>query len=149
TQILGTVVISGPGPNQWVVNQPEAPLSTIVSGMTATVPSPTPGVSTVHVVEGFSSAWEPKNVAMTLSNGTGSSFPHTYTNGATNYSPDVAQNVPGVNFYSESGFEWLNDGANGPPSPNPPAGYGFASVADIGHPLFFAGYATIDPKITN
>jgi hypothetical protein len=151
TQILATVAISGPGPNQWVVTMPttnEVALSTIEPGITATVPSPTPGTSTVHVVEGFASAWEPKNLAMTLANATGSSFPYSYLNGMTNYPPDVAQNVPGVFYNAESGFEWLNNSPNGPPSPNPPVGYG-AAVADTGNPLFYAGFAAFDPGIMN
>jgi hypothetical protein len=81
-------------------------------------------------------------------NATGTSFPHTYTTPNTNYPADVAQNVPGVLYNSESGFEWLNNGANGPPSPNPPLGYGPASVANIGNPLFWAGAALFDPGIS-
>jgi len=95
------------------------------------------GAPIVRLMEGFASAWKVKNVAMTLSNSTfGSPVAASYNyNGMTNYPSDLNQNVPGVNYNTESGFEFISLAANPapgstPPSPfgNPPAGFGAGSA---------------------
>jgi hypothetical protein len=91
------------------------------------------GTPIVRLMEGFASAWKVKNVAMTLANSTfGSPVPASYNyNGSTTYPSDLNQNVPGVNYNTESGFEFISlaanpSGSSTPPSPfgNPPAGFG-------------------------
>jgi hypothetical protein len=78
----------------------------------------------VRLQEGFASAWKVKNVAQTLANGTFSGTGYTY-NGGTLYPTDVNQNVPGVNFNTESGFEYQ---AGLTPGTNPPPGFGTGTV---------------------
>jgi hypothetical protein len=76
--------------------------------------------------EGFASAWKVKNVAAILANGTyGTPVPNDYNyNGGTTYpTADDNQNVPGVNYNTESGFEFAPS-PNVTPSPNPPTGFG-------------------------
>ena len=60
---------------------------------------------------------------------------------------DDAQNVPGINYQTESGFEWRNNSTNGPPSPNPPAGYGSSPVPNLGNPLNSVGAGGTDTGI--
>ncbi len=64
--------------------------------------------------EGFPSAWKEKNIAVHLANTAGGISSATYP-------ADVSQDVPGANYFSESGFERTGT------SPNPltpPPGYG-------------------------
>jgi hypothetical protein len=93
----------------------------------------------IRFAEGFSNSWKPKNIAQTLANGTASSAsgdgflysPNNPTNPNTiNYPKDLNQNVPGVNYYTESGFEFTSTTAN--PAPNPPNGFltGLAVTGD-------------------
>jgi hypothetical protein len=91
------------------------------------------GTPIVRLQEGFASAWKVKNVAMTLANSTyGVPVANDYNyNGGTAYPADLNQNVPGVNYNTESGFEFISTAANPgsgstPPSPfgNPPQGFG-------------------------
>jgi hypothetical protein len=86
---------------------------------------------TIRFQEGFNSSWKVKNVAHTLANGTllGSSYVYTppvtvggvTTPSPINYPTDLNQNVPGVSYNTESGFEFYSATAN--PSPNPPPGF--------------------------
>src|SRR5262249_28806630 len=55
------------------------------------------------------------------------------------YPMDVAQNVPGAIYNTESLFQWQNNGVNAPPSPNPPQGIGTLPVSSLGGPLNSAG----------
>jgi hypothetical protein len=87
----------------------------------------------VHVQESFGNAWKDRNVAFTLANATFSGF-YTY-NGGTSYPVEAAQNVPGILYNDEDGYQWQNNGVNGPPIPNPPLGYGSGFVPNIGSPL--------------
>jgi hypothetical protein len=136
-----------------VVSSPVQTVGFTEPGLVFTVPSPTPGTSIVHVQEGFASAFRAKNLADTVGNGgpgnatfigTGYSY-----NGNTVYPPDLAQNVPGTFYNSESMLEWQNNGLNGPPSPNPPLGYGGSSVPNIGNPFFSAGFGGVNTGITD
>ena len=84
--------------------------------------------SAFEACEGFPSAWHAKNVSFyvgdhngALGNATlspGQSYP-AY-NGGVNYPLDVAQNVPGAIYNTESAFEWQDNAAHAPPVPNPP-----------------------------
>lgn len=66
----------------------------------------------VTFTEGFASAFKEKNIAVHLAN--------TATGPTASYPSDAAQDVPGANYFSESGFL-----ANGvAPSGGPPLGYG-------------------------
>jgi beta-lactam-binding protein with PASTA domain len=115
--------------------------------------NPSPSCSSVTPVvciqEGFYSSWRPKNISSTVGNGIpgNASYsvnnPNVYWdyNGGQNYPPDVAQNVPGAIYNSESAFEWQNNSPNGPPSPNPPKGIGAVTVEQgLSGPLNSIGF---------
>ncbi len=87
----------------------------------------------IRFAEGFSSSWKVKNIAQTLSATTGatgngtpnSSSPYgfVYDGSTVNYPADVNQNVPGFNYFTETGFQ--NNAAYTMPTPiNPPYGGG-------------------------
>src|SRR5579885_2883350 len=108
---------------------------------------------TVTFVEGFQNAWKTKNIAFmttgtstpgnnAVGNGTYTSSGVTYS-GTINYPSDVAQNVPGVNYNTESGFEWVGSAAgqgfgSGQPvlNTNPPSGVSTVTVASNGYSLY-------------
>ena len=86
---------------------------------------------TIRFSEGFASSWKVKNVAYTLANGQytgglGGANPYIYPTASPDQPsggplPDLNQNVPGVSYFTESGFEFQSVAAN--PSPDPPAGF--------------------------
>jgi len=86
---------------------------------------------TIRFSEGFASSWKVKNVAYTLANGTytgglGGANPYIYpasspTSPAGVALPDLNQDVPGVSYFTESGFEFQSVAQN--PSPDPPPGF--------------------------
>lgn len=133
------------------ITSPDQIVGFTETGLVFTVPTPTPGTSIVRVTEGFASSFKTKNLSFTVGNGGpgnatfgGSNYVY---NGNTLYPADLAQNVPGTFYNSESGEEWRNNGVNGPPSPNPPLGYGISSVPDIGNPFFSAGFGGVNTGI--
>jgi hypothetical protein len=81
----------------------------------------------VRFVEGFSNSWKVKNIAGVLANGTynlatnGDAYTYDHT---TTIIPanDMTQNVPGTNYYTESGF-MSPGGTVANPAPNPPLGF--------------------------
>ncbi len=89
------------------------------------------GTPTIRFTEGFASSWKVKNVAYTLANGTytgglGGQNPYIYpatspTSPAGVALPDLNQNVPGVSYFTESGFEFQSVAQN--PNPDPPPGF--------------------------
>jgi hypothetical protein len=99
---------------------------------------------TVRFSELFASAWKVKNVAYTVGalggNGTytgglGGQNPYIYPasspdNPAGTPLPDANQNVPGVSYFTESGFEFQSTAQN--PATNPPAGFGSLPVTVTG-----------------
>jgi len=98
---------------------------------------------TVRFEEGFSGAWKPRNLADSLANST---YSINYTYIGTEFNPaDLAQNVPGVLYHVEEGFQWnpsspIPSGISTPPSPsglNPPPQYGPSGFAalDTSYPL--------------
>ncbi len=74
--------------------------------------------------EGFPAAWKEKNIAIHLANSPSS--------GTLYYPTDQAQDVPGANYFTESGF--LANGVTDSPN-TPPSGYG-PFIAPVGS---FAG----------
>jgi hypothetical protein len=112
-------------------------------GLVASVSSP--GV--VRVTEGFASAWKDRNVAFTLANAVFSAGAWNYA-GTTNYPTQAAQNVPGVFYNTEDGFQWQNNGANAPPSPDPPPGFGTGVTTNLNYPLGSVGYGGVNTGIS-
>ncbi len=106
--------------------------TTVPAYSTTYAPAPT-----VRFTEGFASAWKPKNLAQTLANdvytGTASAGSYYYAGTTIAYPTDVNQNVPGVSYNSESGFEFGTTLAS--PSPNPPTGFGTAVAGGGGLPF--------------
>jgi hypothetical protein len=115
----------------------------------------TPAASTVRLCEGFASSWKTRNLSFFVGDNLGTPGNATYTGpfytytGAANYPADLAQNVPGTIYFTESLFQWQNDVPlfNGPPGfpltpslTNPPAGFGGGLVPDAGNPLGSGGY---------
>jgi len=78
---------------------------------------------TVRFQEGFASSWKVRNVSEILANGTFINANTYLYNGGLNNPVDLNQNVPGVSYNTEAGFEYVPNQANPSPS-NPPAGYG-------------------------
>jgi len=85
----------------------------------STTGSDTPQAA-VTFVEGFQNAWKTKNIAFmqtattvggTTGNGTLSGQVAQYA-GTINYPADLAQNIPGANYNTESGFEWVGSAAS-------------------------------------
>jgi hypothetical protein len=84
---------------------------------------------TIRFLEGFSNSWKTKNISF-LANGTysagssgdGYTYTQTVAGGSLiGYPTDQNQNVPGTNYYTESGFESNANFAS--PAPNPPLGF--------------------------
>jgi hypothetical protein len=103
----------------------------------------------VHLEEGFASAWEYRNIAFALANATPGAIPYPYIVGDTNYPADAAQNIPGLFYNTEEGFQWQNNGLNAPPSPNPPPGYAAGVVTTGNYPLFSASYGGLNTGIAS
>jgi len=111
------------------------------------IASALPGV--VHLEEGFANAWTYRNVAFALANATPGSLPYPYIVGDVNYPPSAAQNIPGLLYNTEDGFQWQNNGVNAPPVPNPPIDYAPGVTSAINFPLFSAGYGGVNTGISS
>jgi hypothetical protein len=104
-------------------------------------PCVSPAGSTVRVCEGFASSWKTKNISFTVGDNNGVPGNATFSsgnyvrNGNVDYPADDAQNVTGAVYFTESGFQWQNNVTNGPPSPNPPLGFGPAVPSNANNPL--------------
>jgi hypothetical protein len=94
---------------------------------------------TIRITEGFANAWKDRNVANTLANAVYSAGKYYY-NGSASDPAQKAQNVPGVLYNTEDGFQWQNNGLNAPPSPNPPQGYANGVTLNTFSPLFSQGF---------
>lgn len=119
--------------SSFAISLPTTPiqLASVLEGVVPSIPSP--GV--VRVTEGTASAFRDRNISFTLANATFISPFYQY-NGGLAYPPEAAQNVPGVIYPgAEDLFQWQNNGANAPPSPNPPAGVSGATVVNSDYPL--------------
>ncbi len=86
---------------------------------------PSGSIEGVTFKEGFSNAWKVKNIAYTLLNGVATQ-PLTYNGTTVIPTADQNQNVPGINYFTESGFESYSSTAD--PSPNPPAYFQYSGV---------------------
>src|SRR5436190_14125647 len=111
------------------IDVPDSTVARVQAGL-----SFTSDASSVHLTEGFFDSWKPKNIAVSLANG-GVTPAYSYA-GTNAYALDAAQNVVGVAYETESGFQWQNTSPNGPPSPNPPFGGG---ISNLGNPLKSTG----------
>jgi hypothetical protein len=101
----------------------------------------------VQFVEGFASSWKAKNIATMLANGTVTVGGDVY-GGTLNYPSDLAQNVPGYNYFTESGFEWAGGTtAQAAPVPNPPTAS--ATLGAGGLPLYDASTGIQNAGIAN
>jgi hypothetical protein len=82
---------------------------------------PSTGVdAALTFIEGFSNAWKVRNLSVAQANGSFATGQWLVGGPATIINTDLNQNVPGVNYFTESGFESLSSTLN--PSPNPPTG---------------------------
>ncbi len=135
---LATVQVTVSTDNQasMAIDDPQQVIAYIEPGLNPNPSSCSGAGPLVCFQEGFAASWRPKNISFAVGNlisgnaNFSPSNPEFYWayNGGQNYPPDVAQNVPGAVYNSESGFEWQNSSPNGPPSPNPPQGIGVVAV---------------------
>lgn len=147
TSVQATVAATGPIP--LTISNPQETIGYVVAALPICTAS---GPSRIRVCEGFGSDWRPKNLAFATGNGVpgNASINGAYWayNGGTNYPPDVAQNVPGAIYNTESGLEWQNNSPNGPPSPNPPFGFGTVEVTATTAPLNSVGFGGVNTGIS-
>ncbi len=136
----------GAGDSLITINNQQQIVAFVQTGLRHSVPSP--GVnratsSSVHIEEGFNDSFKARNASAytgdhlgtpALADYVSSSYSYSY-NGNLGDPADVAQNVPGAIYHTESGFQWQNNGDNRPPSPNPPQSIGTIPVQDNGGPL--------------
>jgi hypothetical protein len=111
-----------------------------------------PSSGVVRVAEGFGASFKPRNVSYTLAN---SSFVppfYFYASPAMNAPVEAAQNVPGVFYYAEDGFQWQNNFINKPPAPDPPQGFANLFTGGLftfmtNYPLNSVGYGGVNTGI--
>jgi hypothetical protein len=144
TQITANISINPP--NLLPLNNPQQTVAFVARGLVTSVISPVsfiqcvsqnPEIATnpsnglsngsqfsIRFDEGFPSAWKERNIQVHLSNSAGGI-------NAAQYPGDAAQDVPGANYFSESGFE-----VNGvtPVPITPPNGYGPFLTANAAFP---------------
>ena len=106
-------------------------------------------LSTVRVEEGFPNAWKARNVANTLANAIYMAGKYVYSSPKQSDPAQAAQNVPGIVYPTEDGFQWQNNTTNAPPNPNPPAGFGPLGfyAADANYPLNSVGFGGVNTGI--
>jgi hypothetical protein len=107
----------------------------------------TPSTLTVRVQENFAIAWKYRNVHQEIENAVYSAGSFVYVSPNANNPADVAQNVPGVNYFNEDGFQWQNNTTNAPPTPNPPVGFSNGVATDTNFPLNSVGYGGVNTGI--
>ncbi len=139
-----------------LINNPNQLIAYIESGLGQNCGSAGAGTR-VRFCEQFGSSFRPKDISFYTGdhggipgNATllrGQSYPSF--NGGTKYPTDVAQNVVGAIYNTESGFEWLNNSTSAPPSPNPPFGIGTSQITATGNPLKSTGAGGLDTGIGN
>lgn len=169
TQIVANISVSPP--NLLPLNNPQQTVAFVARGLVSSVRSATSFIQCVsanpdiasnsannlnsggqsgqqfalRVVEGFPAAFKEKNIAVHLNN-TAAGI------GSPAYPGDQAQDVPGANYFSESGFEvnGVTPNANGI-AINAPAGYGPFLTANTAFPsargLSIAGVANAGTRI--
>jgi len=138
------------------INNPQQIVGFIQSGLADPAFCVPSGASRARACEGFASSWKSKNFSFAVGDHNGTPGNATFSvgsaywayNGGTNYPADVAQNVPGAIYSTETGLEWLNNAANGPPTPNPPQGTGTVPVqSGLGYPFASIGYGGVNTWI--
>ena len=130
-------------------------LALVFSGLVFNPTTCTPSAPLrVKICEGFASSWKHRNVSFAVGNGAiagNASLPsggaYWAYDGGTHYPADVAQNVPGAIYQTESGFQWQNNGVNAPPTPNPPYGTGTSPVTTRSSPFNSVGYGGLNTGI--
>jgi hypothetical protein len=100
-------------------------------GNTQFAGSPIPALNafpTISLQEGFANSWKPKNVSYYIANGNPNlaGQGYGYNGGVIVPTADLAQNVPGAIYNTETGFEFGSLGSV--PAPNPPVGVGTTAV---------------------
>ena len=176
TQIVANISVSPP--NLLPLNNPQQTVAFVARGLTASVRNATTFIQcvsanpdivsnnanalnsggqsgqqfTIRFDEGFPAAWKEKNIAVHLNNSAGVySTSGSLTSGglsSPSYPGDQAQDVPGSNYFSESGFE-----VNGvtPSGGSTPAGYGPFLTANAAFPttrgLNLAGVANAGTRL--
>jgi len=94
---------------------------------------------TVRFQEGFGNAWKAKNISFMNANGGASALgAWQYTTGDTAYPADQAQNIPGGNYNTESGFEWVGSGTSNQATPSSLIGVITGTVNNLGSALYDA-----------
>lgn len=108
-----------------------------------------PGTTqTVRVTEGFASSFKYRNIGNTLANASWSGTNWVYVSPDQNDPAQAAQNVPGIIYNTEDGFQWQNNAANAPPSPNPPLGYQMGgTTSNLDYPLNSVAYGGVNTGI--
>jgi len=147
TEVVALVTVTGSLPVS-LLPFPDIGAATVLPGLTPC--QPTLG-SRIRICEGFQTIWKPKNISFLTGdhagiagNATVNDSSYSFT-GTANYPADVAQNVTGVNYGTESLFEWQNNGANAPPSPDPP--FVVAGIQANNYPLNSAGLGGLNTGI--
>ena len=151
--ITGTISITGPSVIS--ISNPQQELAIVQSGMMAPASCQPSLPSRVRVCEGFNNAWRARNISSFTGDHNGASGNGTFGNGFYAYNGgtsnplDLAQNVPGASYNSESLFQWQNNSTNAPPNPNPPAGVGGFTLPYPGnYPLNSTGYGGLNTGIS-
>jgi hypothetical protein len=133
--------ISASGGPGLAIGNPVQTIALISTGLLSSVTGAGTAAPSITLSEGFASAFKSKNISFTVGDNAGTSGNATYTGSAwsynlgTHYPADDAQNVPGMTYLTETGFEWLNNTTNAPPAVNPPPGYSIVTVANVGTPF--------------
>lgn len=115
----------------------------VQKGLTASAPA----ALTVRVEEGFANSWKARNISNTLANAIFMAGAYVYHMPDASDPAQAAQNIPGVLYNTEDGFQWQNNTTNAPPSPNPPAGFGSGSASSTNYPLNSVGYSGVNTGI--
>jgi hypothetical protein len=109
----------------------------------------TPQLLTVRVAEGSPTFFKDRNVANTIANAVFSAGQFVYQSPSAKDPAQAAQNIPGILYNSEDGFQWQNNTTNAPPNPNPPAGFGAPGyiATDSNYPLNSLSFGGINTGI--
>jgi hypothetical protein len=155
TTITASISISGSPELQ--INNPVQLVAYVEGGLTSASCGTAAGGTRVRFCEQFSTSFRPRNISFytgdaggTLPDATlarGQSYPAF--NGSRNYPADVAQNVPGTIYNTESAFEWQNNSSNAPPTVNPPDAVGNIKVQTRVNPLKSTAAGGLDTGIAN
>jgi hypothetical protein len=139
--ISGTSAITFPGGS----NSISVTLGFTQTGLTASAPA----LGTLRVTEAFPSSFKDRNIAFTVDNAMYSAGKFSYVPPDQNYPAQLAQNVPGIFYTGEDGFQWQNNTTNPPPSPNPPVGFATGVfTTNTNYPLNSVGYGGVKTGIS-